>query len=63
LLNEHGLKSAWQEGYAAFGVSVSNVPTVVRYIANEQAHHRKISFKDEYALFLKKHGISFERKF
>jgi putative transposase len=37
----------WQRGYAAFSVSQSNLDEVRRYIANQEEHHRKISFQDE----------------
>jgi putative transposase len=56
-------KFAWQEGYAAFSVSASLVPAVVRYIQNQEAHHRKIDFDAEFLAFLKKHGVSFDPKF
>jgi putative transposase len=58
-----GHKFAWQEGYAAFSVSASLVPTVVRYIQNQEAHHRKMGFDAEFLALLKKHGVSFEPKF
>jgi hypothetical protein len=54
---------AWQEGYAAFSVSVSNTPAVVDYIRNQEDHHRKISFEQEYRMLLKKHGIEFDPKY
>src|SRR5437763_1642636 len=37
----------WQNGYAAFSVSQSNVEQVKRYIENQEAHHRKMTFQDE----------------
>jgi hypothetical protein len=39
---------AWQTGYAAFSVSQSNAPAVVNYICNQDEHHRKVSFQDEF---------------
>ena len=62
-INEHNINFAWQEGYAAFGVSVSNVAAVVRYIQNQENHHRKISSKDEFIMFLRKHGVEFDPKY
>jgi REP element-mobilizing transposase RayT len=56
-------KFAWQEGYAAFSVSASQVPTVVRYIQNQEAHHKKMPFDAEFLALLKKHGVPFDRKF
>ncbi len=61
--NEEGLKLAWQQGYAAFSVSASIVPAVVRYIQNQEAHHRKISFDEEFLILLRKHGVEFDPKF
>jgi putative transposase len=49
-----GRKFAWQEGYAAFSVSASLVPAVVRYIQNQAAHHQKMAFDAEFLALLKK---------
>jgi putative transposase len=62
-MNEQGMRFAWQEGYGAFSVSVSNTPVVVNYIRNQEKHHHKISFEDEYLALLKKHGIQFDPKY
>ncbi len=61
--NEQGNKFAWQEGYAAFSVSSSRVPEVVRYIQNQESHHRKMPFDEELVALLKKHGVEFDPKF
>jgi REP element-mobilizing transposase RayT len=61
--NGEGCKFAWQQGYGAFSVSSSNVPVVVRYIQNQPAHHKKMSFDAEFLALLKKHGIQFDPKF
>ena len=61
--NEQGVKFAWQQGYAAFSVSASNVATVCRYIRNQEAHHKKMDFAAEYSALLKKHGVEFDPKF
>jgi putative transposase len=45
--NEEGFPFAWQQGYAAFSVSASNVPAVVRYIQNQESHHKKMSISVE----------------
>jgi putative transposase len=50
-------KFAWQSGYSAFSVSRSGVDSVVRYIVNQETHHRKVSYQDEVRAFLKKHGL------
>jgi putative transposase len=61
--SEEGHKFAWQQGYGAFSVSSSNVPVVVRYIQNQEAHHKKMNFDEEFLALLKKHGIGFDPKF
>ena len=53
----------WQEGYGAFSVSASLLPTVRRYIQNQEAHHRKMSFEDEFLALLRKHGVEYDPKF
>jgi putative transposase len=50
---------AWQEGYGAFSVSASQVAAVRKYILNQEEHHKKVSFREEYMTLLKKHGIAF----
>jgi len=61
-MNEQGKRFAWQEGYGAFSVSASNSSAVMKYIQNQEAHHRKISFEEEYLAPLKKHGVEFHPK-
>lgn len=50
-------KFAWSKGYAAFSVSESNIDKVVKYILNQEEHHREKSFSEEYEEFLTKHKI------
>jgi len=54
---------AWQDGYAAFSVCRSIVPSVVDYIKNQREHHKKQSFEDEYIALLKLHGIEHDEKY
>ena len=54
---------AWQNGYAAFSVSQANIPAVIAYIKNQQTHHGKISFQDEYRKFLRANEISFNEAY
>jgi putative transposase len=56
-------KFAWQEGFGAFSVSESNLPTVVRYIENQEAHHRKQTFEDEFIVLLKRHNVSYDARY
>ncbi len=58
-MNENGHLFHWQVGYAAFSVSVSNLPTVEEYVRNQAEHHKKRSFEEEFAALLAKHGIEF----
>jgi putative transposase len=58
-----GTEFGWQTGYAAFSVSKSNVPEVQKYIAKQEAHHRVVSFREEYLEFLKKHEIQYDPRF
>lgn len=54
---------AWQAGYGAFAVSESHVQTVRAYITNQQEHHRKKSFQEEYRQFLERHCIAFDERY
>ena len=54
---------AWQRGYSAFSVSHSQKKSVLDYIANQEEHHRKVSFKEELILFLKKNGIEYDERY
>ncbi len=54
---------AWQEGYGAFSVSQSNVEQVRRYIEQQEEHHRRISFDEEFIKLLERHGISYDGRY
>ncbi len=54
---------AWQPGYAAFSVSQSNVARVREYIANQEEHHRRIPFKDEFLSLLKRNKLEYKERF
>jgi REP element-mobilizing transposase RayT len=62
-VREHGVDFSWQEGYGAFSVSASNRAAVRSYIQNQEDHHRKWSFEDEFVLLLKKCGVPYDPKF
>ncbi|HYV24936.1 MAG TPA: IS200/IS605 family transposase [Pyrinomonadaceae bacterium] len=53
----------WQRGYGAFSIGESNVPTLKRYIRNQQEHHRRVSFEDEYRKFLKAYRIDYDERY
>jgi len=56
-------KFAWQAGYGAFSVSKSNIATVVKYIQDQERHHRKMTFEEEFIAFLEKHGIEYDPRY
>jgi REP element-mobilizing transposase RayT len=53
----------WQAGYGAFSVSQSNAPHVKTYIANQEQHHRKVTYQDEFRLLLKRHEVEFDERY
>lgn len=53
----------WQEGFGAFSYSRSGLDAVIRYIRNQEAHHRQASFKDEYMTLLRKFDIAFDARY
>jgi putative transposase len=53
----------WQDGYAAFTVSKSNVPDVIRYIQSQREHHRKKTFQEEYLEVLRLNGIDYDERY
>jgi putative transposase len=56
-------KFSWQEGYGAFSVSKSNMAAVQRYVQNQEKHHRRMTFEDEFITLLKKHGIDYDSRY
>jgi REP element-mobilizing transposase RayT len=54
---------SWQVGYAGFTVSIRGVEAVKRYIANQEDHHRRVTFQEEYRQFLAQHGITLDPRF
>jgi len=53
----------WQSGYGAFSVSQSSAPDVIAYIDNQEEHHRKRTFQEEFRLFLQRYGIEYEERY
>lgn len=65
-INDHQLtkhKFEWQEGYGVFSYSKSHIDAVYKYIANQEEHHKKQNFKDEYISFLNKFNVKFDEKY
>ena len=56
-------KFHWQAGYASFSVSQSNLTDVIRYIENQEEHHKRVTFQDEYRAFLNAYGIEFDERY
>jgi len=54
---------AWQSGYGAFSVSLSNIDGVTQYIANQSEHHRTKSFQEEFMEFLKRHNLQYNEQY
>jgi putative transposase len=54
---------AWQEGYGAFSYSKSHVQNVIRYIQNQESHHKKECFLDEYKRLLKAFEIEYNEQY
>lgn len=56
-------KFSWQEGYGAFSYGHSQIDNVYQYIANQEVHHKKKTFKEEYRDFLQEFEIEFNEKY
>ena len=53
----------WQNGYGAFSVNPSDLDRVIAYIENQEVHHRKKTFQDEYKTFLKKYKMEYDERY
>ena len=59
-MNDSGADGfAWQQGYGAFSVGISQQTTTIAYIQSQVKHHNKRGFEEEFLAFLKKHGIEY----
>lgn len=56
-------KFNWQDGYGAFSYSKSHIDKVCKYIQNQELHHRKKTFREEYIGFLKKFEVEYDEKY
>lgn len=56
-------KFEWQAGYGAFSYSKSQISNVIRYIENQEIHHRKIDLVGEYKRFLEKFGVVYDDRY
>jgi REP element-mobilizing transposase RayT len=65
-INERRLanvKFGWQEGYGAFSYGRSQLDSIIRYVQNQEKHHSRRSFKDEYLTLLRKFEIKFDGRY
>ncbi|MBK9794374.1 MAG: IS200/IS605 family transposase [Sphingobacteriales bacterium] len=65
-INQKGfikVKFEWQEGYGAFSYGKSQVKDVIAYIENQEQHHSKKTFRDEYMDFLKKFDVEYDEQY
>ena len=65
-INEKGLvkgKFQWQEGFGAFSYAQSQLDTVIAYINNQEQHHKKKTFRDEYLELLQKFDVGYDEKY
>jgi len=53
----------WQNGYGAFSVSPSHLAALVRYIGDQENHHRRESFQDEFRRLLRKYNVDFDERY
>jgi REP element-mobilizing transposase RayT len=53
----------WQNGFGAFSVSPSHVDALKKYIQNQEQHHRRESFQDEFRRLLRKYAIEFDERY
>jgi len=56
-------KFAWQEGFGGFSYSRSQLDDIYNYILNQENHHKKMTFREEYIQFLKKFEIDYDERF
>jgi len=54
---------AWQTKYGAFSVSVWQLDRIIKYIENQQRHHRRMSFQEEFIALLKRHKIEYDERY
>ncbi len=65
-INDHSLtpqRFEWQEGYGVFSYGQSQIDAVYKYIQNQEEHHKKQTFRDEYIEFLQKFNVPFDEQY
>jgi putative transposase len=62
--DEFGINAfEWQSGYGAFSISPAHLQILVKYIKNQEEHHKKVSFQDEFRRLLKKYQIEYDERY
>ena len=56
-------KFQWQEGFGAFSYGHSQINDVIQYIQNQETHHKKLTFKEEYVNFLEKFNVEYDKQY
>ena len=54
---------SWQGGYGAYSISASHVDTLIKYIENQEEHHKTMTFQEEFRMFLEKYGIKYDERY
>jgi len=54
---------SWQAGYGAFSIGESQVDTVIRYIRNQEEHHGKVTYQEEYRRFLERYKVAYDERY
>jgi len=54
---------SWQAGYGAFSIGESQVKRVIAYIQNQQEHHRKMTFQEEFRKFLQRYRVAYDERY
>lgn len=55
--------NGWQDGYGGFTYSFDRKDVLIDYIKNQEEHHKKVTFEEEYKALLKEHNIAFDEKY
>ncbi|MDB4583470.1 IS200/IS605 family transposase [Draconibacterium sp.] len=53
----------WQHGYGGFSVNPNQIDIVKKYIMNQEIHHKKLTFQDEYRAFLKEYNVEYDERY
>lgn len=62
-MKQHESSFYWQEGYGAFSIGESQVPRVMKYIADQKERHAKRTFEDEYRGLLKRYNVDYDERY